>query len=347
MVDDMKTMKALVFEKVEGLKGLVFRDDVPYPEPGEDDVVVKVHASALNHRDVWITHGQYAGIKTPVILGSDGAGVVHEVGKNVPGEWVGKTVLINPAMDWGPNPRAQQKSFRILGLPDNGTQAAYVRVPFSNIVPKPDYLSFEEAAAIPLAGLTGYRALFTQGKLNADQTVLLTGIGGGVAALMLQMATATGARVLVTSGSDEKIERAIKMGAAGGANYRTKEWGQTLRDLAGSQGIDLIVDSAGGEGFDELINIVNPGGKLVFFGATAGNPSQVNLRKIFWKQLTLQGTTMGTEKDFSGMVRLFESHQIHPVIDGPYPWDAYIDAYARMEKGQQFGKIVVRHINGL
>ena len=347
MGSDMKKMKALVLEKIEGLKGLVFRDDVPYPKPGDDDVIVKVYASALNHRDVWIIHGQYAGIKTPVILGSDGAGVVHEVGKNVAPSWIGKAVIINPAIDWGPNPRVQQKSFRILGLPDDGTQAEFVRVPFRNIFPKPDYLTFEEAAAIPLAGLTGYRALFTQGKLNADQTVLLTGIGGGVAALMLQMATAIGARVLVTSGSDEKIERAIKMGAASAANYRSNKWGQTLKEIAGSRGIDLIVDSAGGESFDELINIINPGGRLVFFGATAGNPSQINLRKIFWRQLTLKGTTMGTENDFSGMVRLFESHQIHPVIDGPYPWHNYIEAYSRMEKGQQFGKIVVRHTNGL
>ncbi|RMF58037.1 MAG: alcohol dehydrogenase [Calditrichaeota bacterium] len=333
-------MKAIVFQEKKNFDSLKIKE-VPDPQPGPGEVVVEVKASALNHRDVWIIQGLYAGIKTPIILGSDGAGVVKEVGDGVDSGWIGQEVIINPSLDWGENPRVQGKNYRILGLPDNGTQAELVKVPSVNIVPKPRYLSFPEAAAIPLAGLTGYRALFTQGKLKCGETVLLTGIGGGVAALMFQMALAAGARVLVTSGSDEKLERAVQSGAAGGANYRNEEWAKEIQQLAGERGIDLIVDSAGGDGFDHLINLVNPGGRICFFGATRGNPSTLTLRRIFWKQLTIQGTTMGSPQDFYEMVRLFEQHQIHPIIDGPYTFEDYRTAYQRMMDGAQFGKIVI------
>ena len=338
----MEKMNALVFEKPDGIDALAFRE-VDYPKPAAGEVVVKVEASALNHRDVWITQGLYAGIKTPIILGSDGAGTVYELGENVLENWLHKPVLINPSLNWGDNLRAQQKKFRILGLPDNGVQAEFVCVPVENIVQKPDYLSFAEAAAIPLAGLTGYRALFTQGNLQAGQTVLITGIGGGVASLMLLMAVAAGANVLVTSGNEEKIERAKSAGAIGGANYRSDDWAEKISAAAGENGVDLIIDSAGGEGFDNLLNIVNPGGKIVFFGATAGNPPGINLRKIFWKQVTVQGTTMGTQTDFSEMVHFFEKHHIHPLVDGPFDWQDYPEAFRRMASGEQFGKIVVRH----
>lgn len=336
----MKTMKAIIFQEKKNFDSLQIQE-VPYPQPGAGEATVALKAAALNHRDVWIIQGLYAGIKTPIILGSDGAGVVQEVGEGVEKSWVGKAVIINPSLDWGDNPRVQGKNYRILGLPDDGTQAEYVKVPAGNIVEKPEYLSFEEAAAIPLGGLTGYRALFTQGNLKAGETVLLTGIGGGVAALMMQMALAAGARVLVTSGREEKIERAVKAGAAGGVNYRSEGWGKEIARLAGAHGVDLVVDSAGGDGFDELVSLVNSGGRIVFFGATRGNPSTLTLRRIFWKQLTIQGTTMGSRQDFYEMIRLFERHQLKPIIDGPYAFDDYRTAYERMMKGEQFGKIVI------
>lgn len=336
----MKTMLAIVFQEEKNFDSLQIKE-VAYPEPRPGEAVVEVKASALNHRDVWVTRGLYANIKVPIILGSDGAGIVREIGEGVDENWVDKPVIINPSLDWGDNSRVQQRDYRILGLPDNGTQAQYVAITARNLVEKPHYLSFEDAAAIPLGGLTGYRALFTQGKLAPEEVVLLTGIGGGVAALMMKIALAFNAKVLVTSGSDEKITRAIEAGAIGGANYKKENWSQQILELAGKEGVDLVVDSAGGDGFDELLNIVKPGGRLVFFGATAGNPSQINLRKIFWKQLTLQGTTMGHGKDFAQMVHFFETYQIKPFVDGVYSFSQYREAYLRMIKGEQFGKIVL------
>ena len=336
----MATMKALVFQELKNIDSMEWID-FERPEAGPGEAVVRVKASALNHRDVWILQGLYAGIKVPIILGSDGAGVVEEVGAGVDNNWVGQSVIINPALDWGINPGAQQRAFRILGLPDHGTQAEFVKVPAVNLAAKPQDMSFEEAAAIPLGGLTGYRALFSQGGLKAGETVLLTGIGGGVAALMFQMAVAAGANVLVTSGDNAKIERAVAAGAIGGANYRDEGWAKEIKAVAGGAGIDLIVDSAGGKGFVELSNVVNPGGRIVFFGATAGNPPGIDLRRIFWKQITIQGTTMGTPQDFADMVRLFSVHQIKPIIDGPYPISDHRNAYQRMIDSKQFGKIVL------
>ncbi len=336
----MKQMKGIVFQELKNIDSMAIID-VPYPTPKPGEAVVKIKAAALNHRDVWITKGLYAGIKVPIILGSDGSGIVAEVADPADNAWLEKPVMINPGLDWGENSRAQQRSFRILGLPDNGTQAEYVTVPVVNLVEKPAYLSFEAAAAVPLGGLTGYRALFTQGGLAAGETVLITGVGGGVASLMMQMAAAVNARVLVTSGDDEKIARAIENGASGGANYRKENWTGKIAELAGKGGIDLIVDSAGGAGFPELTSLVNPGGRITFFGATAGNPPGINLRQIFWKQITIQGTTMGTPRDFEQMVHLFESYSIKPFIDGPYPFTRFREAYQQMIDGQQFGKIVL------
>ena len=336
----MTTMRAIVFQEEKNFDSMQIID-VPRPEPGSGEVLVALKAAALNHRDVWITKGLYAGITVPMILGSDGAGSVTAVGEGVDEGWLNKDVMITPSLDWGENPRAQGRQFRILGLPDNGTQAEYIVVPAANLVEKPAYLSFAEAAAIPLGGLTGYRALFTQGALQKGQTVFITGAGGGVAALMIQMALAAGATVLVSSGSDEKIQRAVDAGASGGVNYKTEGWAKEAAALAASNGIDLIVDSAGGDGFDNLCSIVNPGGRIVFFGATVGNPPFINLRKIFWKQITVQGTTMGTGQDFAGMVKHFETHQIKPIIDGPHSFDDFRTAYLKMMNGTQFGKIVL------
>ncbi len=336
----MKTMKAIVFNEVKNFDSLKLQD-FPYPAPGPGEATVAIRAAALNRRDIWIIRGMYPGIVVPIIPGSDGAGVVEEVGQGVDKKWLGKEVIINPGLDWGENPRVQQNRFRILGMPDHGAQAEYVKAPAANLFPKPAHLSFPQAAAIPLGGVTGYRALFTQGQLDSGHTVLLTGIGGGVAALMLKMALAVKARVLVTSGDPAKIEAALKIGAGGGANYREADWDKQILSQAGEAGVDLIVDSAGGEGFDKLISIVKPGGRVVFFGATAGNPSTLNLRKIFWKQITVQGATMGSPTDFAQMVRLFDEYKIEPIIDGPYPFEEYRQVYQRMIDGKQFGKLVM------
>jgi zinc-binding alcohol dehydrogenase/oxidoreductase len=337
----MKKNNALILKEARGLDGFELKT-LDYTKPKSTEVVVQIKAAGLNHRDVWILKGQYANIVTPIILGSDGSGIVYEVGEEVSADWLGKAVLINPALEWGENPTVQHQNFRILGMPDNGTQAEFVTVPAVNIFEKPKYLTWEEAAAIPLAGLTGYRALFTQGRLKAGETVLLTGIGGGATVLMMQMALSLGAEVLVTSGSNQKIERAIQLGALTGVNYLEKNWQEKLRDIIGKKQIDLVVDSAGGPEFSELTSLVTPGGRIVFFGATAGNPTHLNLRQMYWKQITLQGTTMGRPEEFIEMVRLFESAHIKPVIDSSSLLKDYQQAYSRMINSTQFGKIVFK-----
>src|SRR5499433_2567212 len=217
-------MRAVVLHEpgpAENLKVAELAD----PTAGADEVVVRLKAAALNHRDVWIRSGTGAyagGFKKRVILGSDGAGEVVSVGPGGPASLAGQAVVINPSLDWGEADLAQGPSFRILGLPDDGTYAQMIRVPAANIHQKPARLSFEDAAAIPLAALTAYRAVVSRARVEKGETVLVTGIGGGVSTFALQIAAHLGARVLVTSGSDAKLARAHELGAAGGANYRTQ-----------------------------------------------------------------------------------------------------------------------------
>jgi zinc-binding alcohol dehydrogenase/oxidoreductase len=187
--------------------------------------------------------------------------------------------------------------------------------------------------------LTAWRALFTRAQLKAGERVLITGCGGGAALFALQFSHAVGAQVWVTSGSNEKIERARALGAAGGANYREKDWSAQLKEQAGL--FDVIVDSAGGEGFAQLIELANPGGRIVFFGATIGNPSGIDLRRLFFRQINLLGTTMGSPADFSGMARLVEARKLVPIIDRTFALDSVDEALRHMESGAHFGKIVL------
>ena len=334
-------MKAVILKEVNQFEGLVL-GDLPTPKPKSGEVLVQINAAALNHRDIWIIQGFYPNIKVPAILGSDGAGIVSEVGEGVDKKWVGAKVIINPSLNWGDNPDAQQRDYRILGVPVDGTHAEYAVVPESNILRKPGYLSFEETAAIALAGLTGYRALFRQGKLLKNETILITGIGGGVASLVQQMALAVGVTVLVTSGGDEKLNRAKQLGAIGGANYNQEDWEKEIAAIAGESGVDLIVDGAGGPGFDKLIELVKPAGRIVIYGATAGKPPDLNVRRVFWKQITIQGTTMGNEEDFRNMIKFFEKHQLKPIIHKTYNLENYKEGYLEMLNKKQFGKIVLK-----
>jgi NADPH:quinone reductase-like Zn-dependent oxidoreductase len=333
-------MKAVVLRELGGPEKLVL-EEVPDPQPGTGEVVVRLKAAALNHRDVWIRIGRYAGIKLPIILGSDGAGTVHSVGAEVDPSLIGSPVLINPCLDWGDDPAVQRNDFRILGLPDNGTYAEYVKVPASNVYPKPEELSWEEAAAVPLAAMTAYRAVVTRGQIKSGETVVVTGIGGGVAVFVLQILKKIGCRVFVTSGDDRKIERARSLGAEGGANYRTQDWVAILRELTDGRGPDAIVDSAGGEVFDKALDLVRPGGKIITFGATLGPAKEVMVRRIFWKQLTVLGSTMGTPEEFRKAVELYSSGGLRPVIDSVFPLTDVQAAHRRMEAGEQFGRIVL------
>ncbi|MBL9216306.1 MAG: zinc-binding dehydrogenase [Opitutaceae bacterium] len=329
-------MKAAILTEVK--KPLAIRE-VPDPVAVPGHAVVALKASALNHRDLWTQVGLYPNIKVPVILGSDGAGVVESVGSLADKPWVGRDVIINPALDWGTDPRAQAANFRILGLPDDGTFATHLAIPVSNLAPRPTHLSWTQAAALPLAGLTAWRAVFTRAQLKAGENLLVTGVGGGAALFALQFAVASGATVWVTSGSADKIARATALGAKGGVNYRESDWAPRLQKLAGL--FDVIVDSAGGEGFAHLIDLSKPGGRIVFFGATTGNPPGLNLRKAFFRQINLLGTTMGSPADFAGMTQFIEAKKIVPTVDRVYPLDEAEAALRHMEAGGHFGKIIL------
>jgi len=316
----------------------------PEPVAGPGQAVVQLRAAALNHRDVWIKNGQYAGLKFPVTPGSDGAGVVAQTGEGVDKSWLGREVIINPAFDWGQEERAQGKNFAILGLPKDGTLAGAIQVPVSQLAPKPAHLSWEEAAALPLAGVTAYRAVFSRAQLQPREKVLITGIGAGTALFALQFAVAAGALPFVTSSSPEKLARAQPLGAKDGALYNRDGWAKELENRHGL--FDVIVDSAGGPGFGDLIDLCASGGRIVFFGATRGNPPELPSRKIFWRQISVLGTTMGSPADFAAMIGLVARKAIHPVISEVFPFDRIGDAFALMERGGQFGKIVVRISTG-
>jgi zinc-binding alcohol dehydrogenase/oxidoreductase len=333
-------MKAVVLREIGGPEQLKI-EEMPDPRPAVDGVVVRLKAAAMNHRDVWIRTGKYAGIKLPVILGSDGAGEVVKAGSGVDPSLVGKSVVINPCIGWGDDPKAQRTDFRILGLPDNGTYAELVTLPAANVAPKPGELSWEGAAAVPLAATTAYRAVVTRGRIMAGETVVVIGIGGGVALFALQIARKLGAKVFVTSGSDDKIRRAREIGAVGGVNYRTENWVNDLREMTGG-GPDVVIDSAGGETFDKVLDLVRPGGRVVTFGATLGPAKEVMVRRIFWKQLSVLGSTMGSPDEFRKAVELYSSGGLRPVIDNVFPISQVQDAHRRMENAEQFGRIVLR-----
>ena len=330
-------MKAIVLASAE--EPIVYQE-IEKPVIADDEVLVQIKAAALNRRDYWITIGKYAGIKYPSVLGSDGAGVIVEAGNAVDKSWLNQDVIINPSNNWGPDESHHGPDFTILGLPENGTLAEYVKVKAGNIYPKPSHLSWEQAAALPLAGLTTFRALFTKGKAKKGDKVLVTGVGGGTGVFTLQWAVAAGCEVFVTSGAEDKLERARHLGAAGGANYYSADWAEQLKHVAG--GFDVIIDSALGDDFDKLLDLANPGARIVFFGGTAGNIPALNGRKIFWKQLQILGTTMGSEADFKAMVDFTDQHQIVPVIDEVFSFANAVSAFKKLANSSQFGKIVLK-----
>ena len=334
-------MKALILREIEGPESLSY-EDVPDPEPGPGETVVRLHAAALNRRDVFVTRGQYPGAKPealPVILGSDGSGEVVARGEGSAGPDEGTEVVVNPALYWGDDPHKPGKEYRILGLPDDGTFAQLVKVPSENVFPKPSHLSHEEAAAIPLGALTAYRALVTRGGVQEGETVVVPGVGSGVATFVVQIAAALGARVFVTSGNDEKIEKALELGAEGGVNYNSEEWSRELKSMTG--GVDLSVDHVGGEGFDALVSLAKPGSRIVVFGATAGPSPKVMTIRIALKNLDVLGTAMGTNEEFGAMLDLYAEHGLKPTINETFPLEEAAAAMKYMEEGTGIGKIVL------
>ena len=330
-------MKALVLNSA--LESGIELIDLPIPSLGPGDVLVRIKAAALNHRDEWCRQGQYANLKDGVILGSDGAGVVEEVSIEVDASWIGKEVIINPALNWGSNQAAQSRDFEILGMPRNGTLAEYLVVPADRLVEKPIHLTWHTAAALPLAGVTAYRALVYQGKAKSGDQVLVTGFGGGVAQFLAQFTLALGAKLGVSSGSRSKLEHAKSIGATFCYNYSDSSW--VAHALETSGGFDLIVDGASGDAINQLTQVCKPGGKIVIYGATLGPPNKLEARRIFWNQLQIQGSTMGSDQDFSEMIAFVKKHEIKPVIDQVFAIEDALEAFERMKAGLQLGKIVI------
>ena len=263
-------MKAFVIHQTGDPRNVQL-EDVADPTPGQGEVVVRLQAAALNHRDVYITQGQYAGLKFPIIPGSDGVGEIAVIGEGVEGWHVGDAVVINPSLEWGDDPAVPGSRWRILGLPDNGTYAEMVKVPATAIFPRPAGLTDEEVAALPLAGLTGYRATVTRGNVQARDTVLITGIGGGVATFALLIARKVGARVFVTLSSEEKLERARALGADGGFNYKTTDWVKAVKEVTGGQALTLSLMVQAAKRSIRLLMRSSPVGES---SATALRPEQ-------------------------------------------------------------------------
>lgn len=312
--------------------------EVPDPEPGPGEVLVELKAAALNRRDVFLRKG-VAPSPLPVIPGSDGAGVVRSLGEGAAGVSEGDEVMILPSLGWGGGEAAPDPGFRILGGPDDGTYAELIRIPAANVFPKPSRLSWEEAAALPLAGLTAWRALVSRAALRSGETVLILGIGGGVATVALHLARAAGARVVVTSSSAEKLARAADLGAAAGVNYTEEDWVDQVKAETGG-GVDVVVDSVGST-WPDSVNCLRPGGRLVVFGGTGGGKAEMMIRPVTVGQVSILGTTMGSPRDFAGLLNAVNHQSWIPVIDSVRPLAEAADAHAREEAGEHFGKLVL------
>ena len=313
-------------------------NEVPTPVPAEGEVLIRLAFAAFNHLDLWIWQEKV--LEKPVISGADGSGVVESVGRGVDKSLFGKEVIINPGLYWGDDERFTGKNFQILGNPTNGTFAEYITIPREYVHEKPAHLNLEEAAALPLAALTAYRALFSRADLQPSDKVLITGIGGGAALYLLQIANAAGASVYVTSSSEEKIRRAIAMGAKGGYNYRDAAWVTNSKDEIG--GFDVIIDSAGGDGFAALADVANPGARIVNFGRTAGNINGLKPWLVYNKQLQILGTMMGTPAEFKAMLEFYSKHKLRPTIDKTFLLDEVNAARDYMNSGDHFGKIMLQ-----
>lgn len=304
--------------------------EIANPEPAENQAIVKLTASSLNHRDIWITKGLYPGIKFGSVMGADGCGTCN-----------GLEFIINPGLSWGASEAFQGKDFRVLGVPDNGTFADYIAIDKTYLYPKPAHLNDVQAAALPLAGVTAYRSLMVRGQLKKGEKVLISGIGGGVAVFALQYAVALGCEVFVTSGSESKISKALELGAKAGFSYNDPDWPKKL--LSQISGIDVVIDSACGPGFQNLVKVSNPGARIVFYGGTAGKIEGLNPQPVFWRQISLLGSTMGSPADFKAMIDFVTEYKITPVIDSVLPFDQLNEGFKKMAKGDQFGKIVFHH----
>lgn len=332
-------MKAIRMSEPGGPEVLVL-EEVPDPQPGAGEVVVALKAAALNRRDVFVRKG-VAKVPLPLTPGSDGAGIVHAVGDGVTGVAEGDEVIILPSLAWGDDQRAPGPGFRILGGPDQGTYAEQIVIPAANVYPKPGRLSWHEAAALPLAGLTAWRALFSRARVQPGETVLVIGIGGGVATFALHLAKAAGCKVVVTSSSDDKLAKAAALGADAGVNYATAgdDWPAAVKEANGG-GVDVVIDSVGST-WAGSVDSCAPGGRVVVFGGTGGAKVEMMVRPVTLGQVGVLGTTMGSPAEFAQLLAAVDAQSWVPVIDSVRPLADAAAAHEREEAGLHFGKLVL------
>jgi NADPH:quinone reductase-like Zn-dependent oxidoreductase len=341
-------MKAVVITEHGGLDKVKLAE-VAKSKPMSGEVLIRVKSAALNHLDIWVRKGR-PGAKMPMphILGSDAAGVVSEIADGVVGISVGDEVIINPGLSCrcceycSRGEHSECASFGIFGLSRAGTFAEYLSVPAANVYRKLAYMSFDEAAALPLVYLTAWRMLMTKAGLKPGQTLLIHGIGGGVALAALQLAKMTGAVVIVTSSSDEKLSRAKKLGADHIINYKVQDVPSAVKDITGGRGIDVVLETVGAATWQTDFEVVRRGGKIVICGVTGGPKAETNLQALYWNQVTIMGSTMGSDEDFRAMLSAVSEAKLKPVVDSVFPLAEARDAMAKMEAGQQFGKIVLK-----
>jgi zinc-binding alcohol dehydrogenase/oxidoreductase len=296
-------------------------------------VTVALRASALNWHDVLVRQGRYSS-PLPHIIGADGAGVRTDTGEEV---------VILPSLNWGDRDDAPGNSWEILGDRTPGTYAELVSVPADCLAPKPRGLNWAEAAALPLVGVTTYRALFVRGRLRSGESMLVIGAGGGIATMAIALAVAADVGITVTSSSAETIDRAVSAGARGGVPHNEPGWPEHARAMSPNEsGFDLVLDPVGR--WSESVRALRPGGRLVVLGANAAQTAPMDVRSFYFGQFDLLGTTMGSSRDFAGLLRMIDRCSVRaPVIDREFPLDRAAEAHEHLERGRTFGKCVLRH----
>jgi zinc-binding alcohol dehydrogenase/oxidoreductase len=299
-------------------------EEAPDPVPGPGEVLVHLRAAALNHLDLWVRKG-LPSVPKPRILGADGAGTLDN----------GERVVINPGLDHGDG------RITVIGEHTDGTHAELVAVPEENVYPIPEGLSFEEAAAFPLVFETAYRMLVTKAQIQPDEWVLLWGIGGGVATAGLQIAKALGAKAIVTSSSDDKLARARELGADATVNHATEDVVEAVKEATGGPGADIVLEHVGEATWQRTLQAVRSGGRITVCGATSGPNPPAALHRLWWKQLTVYGSTMGMKEDFEGAYELIASGRARPIVDRVFPLAEARAAHEYLEAGEQLGKVVL------
>jgi zinc-binding alcohol dehydrogenase/oxidoreductase len=296
-------------------------------------VTVALRASALNWHDVLVRQGRYRS-PLPHIIGADGAGVRTDTGEQV---------VVLPSLNWGESDEAPSRRWEILGDHTPGTYAELVSVPADCLAAKPAGFSWSEAAALPLVGVTTYRALFVRGRLRAGESMLVVGAGGGIATMAISLAVAAGAAITVTSSSSDTIERAVSAGARGGVLHSETEWPEHARAMSPNKaGFDLVLDPVGR--WSESVRALRPGGRLVVLGANAAETAPMDIRSFYFGQFDLLGTTMGSSRDFAGLLNMIDRCSVQPpVIDREFPLDRAAEAHQHLERGRTFGKCVLTH----